>query len=116
VDPIPSTMRLVQKKTSPRKRQTGGIHTLPSGSLRVRVYAGIDPVKKKKLYLEETVPAGPDAWDKAHRHLRHPAGLGRQAAGRLPGPPVGALTHSAPALDTSPLISPFEPQEQTVRP
>jgi nicotinate-nucleotide pyrophosphorylase (carboxylating) len=29
---------------------------------------------------------------------------------------VGALTHSAPALDTSLLISPFEPQEQTVRP
>jgi nicotinate-nucleotide pyrophosphorylase (carboxylating) len=28
---------------------------------------------------------------------------------------VGALTHSAPALDTSLLISPFEPQEQTVR-
>ncbi|WP_328521157.1 carboxylating nicotinate-nucleotide diphosphorylase [Kribbella sp. NBC_00359] len=29
---------------------------------------------------------------------------------------VGALTHSAPALDTSLLISPFEHQENTVRP
>ena len=41
------------------------IHALPSGSLRVRVYSGIDPVKKTKMYLEETVPAGPDAWEKA---------------------------------------------------
>jgi integrase len=65
VDPTSSTIRLVQKKTGPKKRQTGGIHSLPSGSLRVRVYAGIDPVKKTKLYLEETVPAGPDAWDRA---------------------------------------------------
>jgi hypothetical protein len=52
-------MPLVAKKTSSHKRQMRGIHTLPSGSLRVRVYSGIDPVKKTKMYLEETVPAGP---------------------------------------------------------
>jgi integrase len=44
-----------------RKRTRGEIETLPSGSLRVRVYAGIDPVSKKKHYLVETVAAGPKA-------------------------------------------------------
>ena len=65
MDPMALTMPLVAKKTSSHKRQPGGIHALPSGSLRVRVYSGIDPVKKTKMYLEETVPAGPDAWEKA---------------------------------------------------
>jgi hypothetical protein len=37
------------------------IEVLPSGSLRVRVYAGIDPVTKKPHYLVETIPAGPGA-------------------------------------------------------
>jgi hypothetical protein len=40
----------------PRQRTRGEIEKLPSGSLRVRVSAGIDPVSKKKLYLVETVP------------------------------------------------------------
>jgi integrase len=44
-----------------RKRSRGEIEALPSGSLRVRVYAGIDPVSKKKHYLVETVPVGPKA-------------------------------------------------------
>jgi hypothetical protein len=44
-----------------RKRSRGEIETLPSGSLRVRVYAGVDPVSKKKHYLVETVPSGPAA-------------------------------------------------------
>jgi integrase len=41
------------------KRTRGEIELFPSGWLRVRVYAGIDPVSKKKLYLTDTVPAGP---------------------------------------------------------
>ncbi len=45
----------------PRRRARGEIETLPSGSLRVRVYAGVDPVSKKRRYLVETVPAGPAA-------------------------------------------------------
>jgi integrase len=45
----------------PRKRTRGEIETLPSGSPRVKVYAGIDPLTKKKHYLSETVPAGPAA-------------------------------------------------------
>jgi hypothetical protein len=43
------------------RRVRGRIETLPSGSLRVKVYVGIDPVSKKRLYLEETVPTGPRA-------------------------------------------------------
>ncbi|MDQ7908314.1 LacI family DNA-binding transcriptional regulator [Phytohabitans sp. ZYX-F-186] len=39
----------------------GEIEKLPSGSLRVRVYAGVDPVTRKRRYLVETVPAGPTA-------------------------------------------------------
>ena len=47
---------------SDRRRQTRGeIEALPSGSLRVRVYAGVDPVTKRRRYLQETVPAGPEA-------------------------------------------------------
>ncbi len=48
-------------RSGARKRTRGEIETLPSGSLRVRVYAGLDPVSKKKHYLVETVPAGPMA-------------------------------------------------------
>ena len=35
--------------------------TLPSGSLRVRVYAGIDPLTGKRHELTEVIPAGKDA-------------------------------------------------------
>ncbi len=34
-----------------RSRTRGEIEQLPSGALRIRVYAGIDPVSKKKHYL-----------------------------------------------------------------
>ncbi|WP_219416253.1 hypothetical protein [Pseudonocardia nigra] len=44
-----------------RSRNRGEIETLPSGSLRVRVYAGIDPISGKRHYLSEVVPAGKDA-------------------------------------------------------
>jgi hypothetical protein len=37
------------------RRIRGRIETLPSGSLRVKVYVGIDPVSKKRLHLEETM-------------------------------------------------------------
>lgn len=50
-----------------QKRSRGEVETLPSGSLRVRVYAGIDPVSKKKIHLVETVPAGPKAAREAEK-------------------------------------------------
>lgn len=43
------------------RRPRGEVETLPSGSLRVRVYAGVDPASRRRRYLTETVPAGPAA-------------------------------------------------------
>lgn len=44
-----------------RSRERGRIESLPSGALRVVVYAGIDPVTKRRIFLRETIPAGPKA-------------------------------------------------------
>jgi hypothetical protein len=66
-----------------RRRQRGRIETLPSGSLRVQVYAGRDPVSGKRHYLTETVPAGPTAAkdaEKARTRL-----LGRSMSGGTRG-------------------------------
>lgn len=43
------------------KNTRGEIHRLPSGSLRVRVYAGIDPLSGRRHFLTRVIPAGPDA-------------------------------------------------------
>ena len=43
------------------KRTKGSIERLPSGALRVSVYAGIDPVTGRRHYLKETVEPGPRA-------------------------------------------------------
>jgi integrase len=40
-----------------RRRQKGRIEVLPSGALRVVVYAGVDPISKRRHYLTETIPA-----------------------------------------------------------
>ncbi|MFD0200419.1 MULTISPECIES: LacI family DNA-binding transcriptional regulator [Saccharothrix] len=48
-----------------RRQARGEVERLPSGSLRVRVYAGVDPGSGKRRYLTETVPAGPGADRKA---------------------------------------------------
>jgi integrase len=44
-----------------RRRAEGSIETLPSGALRVKVYAGIDSLSGRRLYLAETVKPGPTA-------------------------------------------------------
>jgi integrase len=49
------------------KRRRGEIETLPSGSLRVKVYAGIDPMTKKRHYLSETIAPGPGAGREAEK-------------------------------------------------
>jgi integrase len=51
----------------PAPRRRGEIETLPSGSLRVKVYAGIDPVTRRRHYLAETVPPGPGAHREAEK-------------------------------------------------
>lgn len=48
-----------------RPRPRGSIDTLPSGSLRVRVYAGVDILTKRELYLSKIIPAGPNAGHEA---------------------------------------------------
>lgn len=55
------------KGSSGSRRSRGEIERLPSGSLRVRVYDGLDPASKKRRYLVETVPAGPEAAAEAER-------------------------------------------------
>jgi integrase len=50
-----------------RKRVRGEIEALPSGSYRVRVYAGLDPLTKRRHYLTEVVPAGPKAAKQAEK-------------------------------------------------
>lgn len=50
-----------------RSRKRGAVDELPSGALRVRVYAGVDPVSKKRIYLSEIVSAGPRAGQEAER-------------------------------------------------
>jgi hypothetical protein len=60
------------------QRSKGRIETLPSGSLRVTLYAGTDPITKNRMYQRETVPAGPNAEAEAKRIL---AGSGRGACG-----------------------------------
>src|SRR6188508_1214088 len=54
-------------KPGARRRQRGEIETLPSGSLRVRVYAGIDPVSGKRHHLTEIIPPGPRAAREAEK-------------------------------------------------
>lgn len=49
------------------RRHRGQIETLPSGSLRVRVYAGLDPISGKKHFLTEVVPAGKTAEREAEK-------------------------------------------------
>jgi integrase len=48
-------------------RSRGTIDELPSGALRVRVSAGVDPISKRRLYLTELVAAGPKARQTAER-------------------------------------------------
>jgi integrase len=54
-------------RAKPQKRIRGTIDTLPSGSLRVRVYAGTDPVSGERHNLVEVIPAGPDAANLAEK-------------------------------------------------
>ncbi len=52
------------------RRQRGSVEKLPSGALRVAVYAGIDSVSGRRHYLREVVPPGPAAEAEAQRVMR----------------------------------------------
>ncbi|GAA5142665.1 tyrosine-type recombinase/integrase [Pseudonocardia adelaidensis] len=58
-----------------RTRQRGEIEARASGSLRVRVYAGVDALTGRPHYLTESVPAGPKAYAEAEEIRRR---LGNQ--------------------------------------
>ena len=51
------TVIVVASQRSSRARPRGSIGWLPSGSARVKVYAGTDQLTGKKMWLRETVPA-----------------------------------------------------------
>jgi integrase/DNA-binding transcriptional regulator YhcF (GntR family) len=51
------------------RRQRGSIEELPSGALRVSVYAGTDPLTGRRHYLRESIPASPSAHAEAQKAL-----------------------------------------------
>ena len=51
------------------RKQRGAIDELPSGALRVRVYAGTDPITGKRHDLIDVIPPGPKATDLAEEAL-----------------------------------------------
>lgn len=61
------SMATSSKPDQRKRRVRGKIETLPSGSLRVKIYAGIDPVTKKEFHLTEVVPAGRGAAKEAEK-------------------------------------------------
>ncbi|WP_433019931.1 GntR family transcriptional regulator [Kribbella sp. CA-294648] len=52
--------RTPAEKDAPQPRGRGEEELLPSGSVRVKVYAGLDQVTKTRLYLTDTIKPGPD--------------------------------------------------------
>jgi 4a-hydroxytetrahydrobiopterin dehydratase len=50
-----------------KRRARGRIEELSNGSFRVKLYAGIDPISRKRLYLVETIAAGPRAGKEAEQ-------------------------------------------------
>jgi hypothetical protein len=54
----------------PARRHRGSIEELPSGGLRVSVYAGIDPLTGQRHYLQESIPSGPSAQAEAQKAMR----------------------------------------------
>ena len=61
---------VAQTSSSRSKRPRGSIEQLPSGALRVEVYAGIDPVTRRRHRLREVIPPGPSAAAEADKALR----------------------------------------------
>src|SRR5215475_14616776 len=57
----------VMSRPKRQRRARGSIDRLPSGALRVRVFAGYDPLTKQRHYLHEVVPAGPGAEREAEK-------------------------------------------------
>ena len=67
---VPYRVAMARSSAPRRARSRGEIEALPSGSLRVTVYAGQDPLTKHRHRLREVVPAGPTAATEAEKTLR----------------------------------------------
>lgn len=61
------TVGVMARPTQGRKAKRGNLEVLASGAIRVRVYAGVDPLTGRDHYLKTTIPAGPNALDAAER-------------------------------------------------
>ena len=55
--PLVANLDVVASPGADRQRRRGTVTWLPSGSARVKVYAGIDQLTGQKLWLRETVKA-----------------------------------------------------------
>jgi site-specific recombinase XerD/DNA-binding transcriptional regulator YhcF (GntR family) len=58
---------MTEARGGPRRRKRGEIEVLPNGALRVKVYAGEDPLTGRRHFLRETIPAGPTAGREAEK-------------------------------------------------
>jgi hypothetical protein len=61
-----------------RRGAQGSVTRLPSGSLRVKVYAGLDPVTGRPRYIRETIADGPLAREQAEEACRRLLGQVRR--------------------------------------
>lgn len=61
-----------------RRGAQGSVTRLPSGSLRVKVYAGLDPVTGRQRYIGETIADGPLAREQAEEACRRLLGQVRR--------------------------------------
>ncbi|MGH3997419.1 MAG: hypothetical protein ACRDTJ_08155 [Pseudonocardiaceae bacterium] len=61
---------MTQARSYRNKRQRGSIAKLPSGALRVSVYAGTDPLTGRRHDPRESIPAGPTAEADARKAMR----------------------------------------------
>src|SRR5687767_3229025 len=86
-----------------KRRARGEIERLPSGSLRVRVYDGLDPVSKKRKYLVATVTAGPTAEREAAEIRDRLVAEAARRRGSRNVDPVGPRASTGAAGDVEPV-------------
>ncbi len=61
------TIGFVASRGGKSRRPKGQIEELPSGGFRVSVYAGVDPITHRRVYMRASVPAGRKARSEAER-------------------------------------------------
>lgn len=102
------------------RRPRGEIETLPSGSLRVRVYAGVDPISGRRTHLTETVPAGPAAQAQAEQvraRLLAEVDATRKERAMSPATPPRQVQRAGPAgaSPAAPVVAAHTPETRRGR-